>query len=81
MDAERFFVVSGFGDSCLPATCWDCKLVKEFFEKSDAVRFAEEHYDFLTDEIMTTCNAHWYKSIFVQVVDAVKVFELVKGVK
>lgn len=81
MDAKRFFVVSGFGDSCSPSTCWDCKLVKEFFEKSDAVRFAEEHYDFLTDEIMTTCNAHWYKSIFVEVVGASKVSKFVKGVK
>ena len=81
MDPKRFFVVSGFGDSSSPSTCWDCELVKEFFEKSDAVRFAEKHYDFLTDEIMTTCNADWYKSIFVEVVGASKVSKLVKGVQ
>lgn len=79
--SARFFVVSGFGDSSCPSTCWDCKLVEVFFEKVEAVRFAEEHYDFLTDEIMTTCNAHWYKSIFVEVVGASKVSKLVKGVK
>lgn len=81
MEQNKYFVVSGLGDSSSPSTCWDCKLVKEFFEKSDAVQFAEKHYDFLTDEIMTTCNAHWYKSIFVEVVGASKVSELVKGVK
>jgi len=80
MKQRKYFVMSGFGDSGSPDSCWDCEVVKVFANEKDAVRFSETHYDFMIDEILKTCNAHWYKSIFVQVVDAVEVSEFVKGV-
>jgi len=81
VEQRKYFVMSGFGDSGSPDSCWDCEVVKVFADEKDAVRFSETHYDFMVDEILKTCNAHWYKSIFVQVVDAVEVSEFVKGVK
>lgn len=76
------YVVSGFGASDSPAARWNCELVKVFASEVDAIRFAEKHYEYLLDEIMTTCNAHWFKSIFVEVVGASKVGRFgLKGVE
>jgi hypothetical protein len=66
---SKHYVLSGFGDSDCPAACWDCELVKVFTDKKLAVKFSEKHYDNLIDEIMSTVNSHWYKSVFVVVVD------------
>jgi len=67
---NKWFVVSGFGDSSEFSNCWDCELNASFNDLDKAIKFSQIHYDVLIDECLKGCNAHWYKSIFVQVLDS-----------
>ena len=78
---QKFFVVSGYGDFNEFSNCWECELVGTFDNLLAGRKFAEKHYDALIDECLASVNSHWFKSIFVQVLDSSEFTKLGLGLE